>query len=112
MDPLLEHSTTPNLTPEFIPAAPAVTQGFATLQLTVYPINHDTCVQDSRYCCGVATDTVKVNLQQAPVITLPSNQVICQTDKFTIFSDQVIISNIPSYSIEWIHDGLGTLTRL
>ena len=99
------------LTPEFIPAAPAVTQGFATLQLTVYPINHDTCVQDSGYCCGVATDTVKVNLQQAPVITLPSNQVICQTDDFTIFSDQVTISNIPSYSIEWISDGLGTLTN-
>ena len=99
------------LTPEFIPAAPAVNQGFATLQLTVYPINHDTCVQDSGYCCGVATDTVKVNLQQAPVITLPSNQIICQSDEFTIFSDQVTISNIPSYSIEWTHDGLGTLTN-
>ena len=99
------------LSPEFIPAADAVTQGFVTLQLTVYPTNHSTCDQTSGLCCGVATDTVRVNIQKEPVILIPSNQEICQNDTFTIFNDQVQIENIPSYTIQWTHDGAGVLTN-
>ena len=99
------------LSPEFIPAADAVTQGFVTLQLTAYPSNHSTCDQTSGLCCGVATDTVRVNLQEEPVIIFPSDQTICQTDSLTIFSDQVQIENISSYTVQWVEDGAGTLTN-
>ena len=99
------------LSPEFIPAADAVTQGFVTLQLTVYPTNHSTCDQSSGLCCGVATDTVRVNLQNEPEILIPSDQTICQTDSFTIFSDQVQIENITTYTVQWFEDGAGDLTN-
>ena len=99
------------LSPEFIPAADAVTQTFVTLQLTVYPTNHSTCDQTSGLCCGVAIDTVRVNIQKEPEILIPSDQTICQTDSFQIFSDQVQIEHIPSYSIQWFEDGAGDLTN-
>ena len=101
-----------SLNPEFVPSPDAVIQGYATLLLTVYPTNYSTCNQDSGFCCGVATDTVIVSIQDAPVITInPDSNSICQSDSYTILPDQVTIDNIPSYSLEWEHNGTGDLTN-
>ena len=60
---------------------------------------------------GVATDTVRVNIAKGTRNFIPSDQTICQTDLFTIFSDQVQIENIPTYSVQWFDDGAGNLTN-
>jgi hypothetical protein len=107
------------LIPEFIPGPDALAKlelpneedHYITLELNAYPTNHNTCNIGSGLCCGVVTDTVKVFIEKNYTVVLPTQKSICEGDIFTLLPNELVIDNIPSYSLLWQAEGPGQLTN-
>ena len=107
------------LIPEFIPGPDALAKlelpneddHYVTLQLNAYPTNYNSCNIDSGLCCGVVTDTVKVFIEKNYSVVLPDQKSICEGDVFTLLPNELVIDNIPSYSLLWQAEGPGQLTN-